>query len=443
MSVAEHEHTPGAGATSARAREAMPVGVDQPAFDLGDDIGSLRWYAALFVLCGGITATIALGLTATGGFFGQLFQVDRLYIPVDTAPERLAALPIGPVSSRPLPLPKIMREIAVERGDTLAELLVRGGADRREVHAITKALQKHYDPRRMQVGQLVKLTFAQASPRDRFELSDVTIRASINRDVHARRADDGFNGIEVIRPLQTIEARAAGRIDSSLFVSAEKAGLPADIIVELIRMFSFDVDFQREIRAGDSFEVLFERLLDEDGRPAKSGNILFASLTLSGRTMRLYRFVPPDDQIADYFNEKGHTARKALMKTPIDGARLSSHFGPRRHPILGYTRIHRGTDFAASSGTPIMAAGNGVVVEAGRNGGYGNYVRIRHNGEYQTAYAHMSRFARGIRKGARVRQGQTIGYVGSTGRSTGPHLHYEVFRSGTQVNPMKLKLPTG
>ncbi|TFG47962.1 MAG: M23 family metallopeptidase, partial [Gemmatimonadales bacterium] len=217
---------------------------------------------------------------------------------------------------------------------------------------------------------------------------------------------------------------------------------PNPVLIELIRIFSFDVDFQRDIQPGDRFEVLYDALLETDGSLAKTGEVLYAALTLSGQRLELYGFTPKSG-FADFFDTKGQSVRKTLMRTPIDGARLSSGFGMRKHPILRYTRMHRGTDFAAPSGTPIYAAGDGTVEIAGRKGAYGKYVRLRHNSTYQTAYAHMSRFAKGTRSGARVRQGQVIGYVGTTGRSTGPHLHYEVLVNGKQVNPSKIKLASG
>jgi murein DD-endopeptidase MepM/ murein hydrolase activator NlpD len=214
------------------------------------------------------------------------------------------------------------------------------------------------------------------------------------------------------------------------------------VLVEMIRIFSFDVDFQRELQPGDSFEVLYEALFEDDGSLAKTDGVLYASLTLSGERLDLYNFTPHSGH-SDFFDGKGQSVRKTLMRTPIDGARLSSRFGMRKHPVLGYSRLHKGTDFAAPRGTPIYAAGDGVVESAGRNGAYGKYLRIRHNSTYKTAYAHMKRIAKGMRRGKRVRQGQIIGYVGSTGRSTGPHLHYEVLRGGRQVNPLKIKLPSG
>jgi murein DD-endopeptidase MepM/ murein hydrolase activator NlpD len=240
----------------------------------------------------------------------------------------------------------------------------------------------------------------------------------------------------------TAPTRASGIIENSLFVAGEKAGVPVPVLVQLIRAYSWDVDFQRDIRPGDGFEIMYDRFVDSRGETVYHGDVAFAALTLSGQRKALYRFTR-DNGEAGFFDPSGKSARKALLRTPVDGARLSSGYGRRKHPILGYTRMHKGVDFAAPKGTPIYAAGSGTIEVAGRNGGYGKYVRIRHNGSYSTAYAHMKGFANGISKGARVKQGQVIGYVGSTGRSTGPHLHYEVIRDGRQINPMKVKMPAG
>jgi len=237
--------------------------------------------------------------------------------------------------------------------------------------------------------------------------------------------------------------RAEGRIDDSLYMAMDRAGVAPEIIAELIMIYSFDVDFQREIRQGDAFELFYEQYLDETGAVAKHGDILFGNLTLRGKPLNLYRYVTSDDDKIDYYNEHGHSVRKALLRTPIDGARLTSRFGKRRHPVLGYTKMHKGIDFGARRGTPIRAAGDGVVERASRYGSFGNYALIRHSSEFKTAYAHMKGFARGMKKGAKVKQGQIIGYVGTTGRSTGPHLHYEVLKNGKHVNPLSLKLPSG
>jgi len=211
-------------------------------------------------------------------------------------------------------------------------------------------------------------------------------------------------------------------------------------MIAAIRAFSYSVDFQRDIQPGDTFEVLYERLLDDRGAVAREGEMLFAGLTLSGKPLELFR-VELGDDAAEYYQPDGTSIKKALLRTPVDGARITSGFGMRSHPILGYSKMHKGMDFGAPTGTPVYAAGDGIVDEIGAWGSYGNYVRLRHTGAVSTAYAHLSRFAPDMRKGKRVRQGDVIAFVGSTGRSTGPHLHYEVFNGRTQVNPAAVELP--
>ncbi|NCV24190.1 MAG: M23 family metallopeptidase, partial [Proteobacteria bacterium] len=215
-----------------------------------------------------------------------------------------------------------------------------------------------------------------------------------------------------------------------------------EIIIEFARIFGFEIDFQRDIRENDEFQILYERFEDDDGEVQKNGEIIFAYLNNNGREISLYRYKDEKNNIG-YYSQDGKSIEKALMKTPINGARLSSSFGLRKHPILGYNKLHQGTDFAAPKGTPIMASGSGTIEMASWNGAYGKYVRIRHNSTYKTAYAHLSRFGKNIRRGAKVQQGQIIGYVGSTGRSTGPHLHYEVLVQNKRVNSQRLKLPSG
>ena len=364
------------------------------------------------------------------------------------------AVPAAAIAPRPAPpappppsfdwVATIDRSVTVHPGDTLMEAVLSAGATPNEAHDAIQALTKIFDPRRLMVGQDIRMTFADedvAGPGP--QLLAVNVAVDVDRELAAIRSESGgFAPFEIIKELDRQYAKASGTIDNSLFLAAERAGIPNNTLMELIRIYSWDVDFQRDIRDGDHFEVFFEILYDEDGNPVKEGNILYTQLTLSGTALPLYRYEDADG-IIDFYNGDGHSVRKALLRTPVDGARLSSGFGMRRHPIAGYSRMHQGIDFAAPTGTPIKAAGDGVIESAGRNGGYGNYIRIRHNSEHKTAYGHMSRFASGIRVGTRVRQGQTIGYVGSTGASTGPHLHYEVMVNNSQVNPMSLKLPTG
>jgi murein DD-endopeptidase MepM/ murein hydrolase activator NlpD len=254
-----------------------------------------------------------------------------------------------------------------------------------------------------------------------------------------RRADKGFVAPAEPRLLAHVPELAAGVIRSNLFEAAGNAGVPMPVLQEMIRAFSYDVDFQRDLQPNDSFEILFERLYDAQSRAVGSGDILYAALTLSGKTERLYRYLPSGARTAAFYTAAGASAKKALLRTPIDGARLSSGFGMRLHPILGYSKMHRGVDFAAPPGTPIMAASDGVIEQAGWSGAYGNLVVIQHAGAYETAYAHLSHVARGVRPGAPVRQGEVIGFVGATGRATGPHLHFELRVKGEPVNPMSVK----
>ena len=251
-----------------------------------------------------------------------------------------------------------------------------------------------------------------------------------------------FNSKILKKNLKKIIAYKESKITSSLYQSALSLKVKPNIIIEFARLYGFQVDFQRDIWKEDSFQIIYEEFVNDTGEIVETGNIIFANLNLQNKDLKLYRHEYKKDKI-DYFDENGKSMRKTLMKTPINGARLSSSFGKRKHPILGFTKMHTGTDFAAPMGTPILASGDGLVVRAQWCGGGGNCVKIKHNRVYQTVYAHMSKFGRGIKKGARVKQGQIIGYVGSTGLSTGPHLHYEVIENGKKINSQKLRLPSG
>ncbi|MBI1261601.1 MAG: peptidoglycan DD-metalloendopeptidase family protein [Rhizobiales bacterium] len=352
--------------------------------------------------------------------------------------------------------------IELSSGETLMQVLTQAGADRVDAYHAVAALKDYYSPTKLRVGQAIDLTFQKAPENDLLTealddkdvqdsdaespalvLTSLALQPDIERSIQVNRSADGaFTSEEIQKQLTSAYARGKGSINSSLFLDAEKAGVPAPIIVQMIRMFSYSVDFQREIHPGDKFEVYFDRKLDEDGNAVKSGDIAYASLTVNGRQYRLWRYETADGGI-DYFDDKGQSMKKFLMRTPIDGARISSGFGYRKHPILGYSKLHSGVDFAAPRGTPIYAAGNGKIEIAGWVNGYGKYVQIQHANNYETAYGHMSAFARGIKPGVRVKQGQVIGYVGTTGRSTGPHLHYEVHLAGKKVNPLGLKMATG
>jgi murein DD-endopeptidase MepM/ murein hydrolase activator NlpD len=336
-----------------------------------------------------------------------------------------------------------VEQVTVRRGDTLSNILDRAQIDAAQAHAVVQSLRGVYDPRRLKVGQELLITAAAARDGGAGrELMSLALDLDFDHQLRVTRGPDGsYSADRVERPQRRELVRRAGTIDDSLFLSADRADVPRGITIDLIRLFSWDVDFQRDIRAGDGFETLFEEVsLEDQSGDVRGGDLLYAGLSLSGEILDAFRFEPEDGEV-EYFDRTGRSLRKFLLRTPVDGARLSSTFGMRRHPILGYSRMHKGVDFAAPTGTPIYAAGSGRVAAAGRNGSYGNYIRVRHSGEYSTAYAHLSRFAKGIRSGQRVRQGQVIGYVGTTGRSTGPHLHYEVLRNDQQINPLKLKQP--
>ncbi|WP_421790629.1 peptidoglycan DD-metalloendopeptidase family protein [Hyphobacterium sp.] len=335
----------------------------------------------------------------------------------------------------------------VPRGGTLAGALSDAGASGGDIARAVNALEPVFDVRRVRAGQ--GLTVYLETPRDQADdadgprLSGFSFRPDIERSITVSRLEDGsYRAREMTAEFERELVRSSGSITTSLYVDALAAGATDRIVVELAGVLAYAVDFQRSIREGDRFDVVFERFLDADGNVMRTGDVLYVMYAGRGDPFEYFRYEAEDGEVA-YFNAEGESARRLLMMTPINGARLSSHFGMRRHPVLGYNRLHRGTDFAAPTGTPILAAGYGVVERANRFGTFGNYIRIRHSNGFQTAYAHLNGFARGITAGARVQQGQVIGYVGTTGRSTGPHLHYEVHHNGQAVNPMSLDLPTG
>ena len=332
--------------------------------------------------------------------------------------------------------------LPVTKGDTLMNMLKSRGIDSVIAHAAISALKKAYDPRNLKPGQ--EVTFLYQHPQDderNLRFLGVNIKVDRERDVLTTLNSNNEFVIKQFRKVLTTHAyRSGGVIETSLYESALKAGLPLTVLMQLVQPFSFDVDFQRDIQPGDRFDVMYECDLDENGTVVREGPVLYATLTLRNNTLRIYSHTTLGGD-TEFYNEAGQTVRKTLMRTPINGARLSSRYGMRKHPILGYSRMHRGLDFAAEAGTPIMASGSGTVSYVGRKGGYGKYVLIRHANSYATAYAHLSDFSRGLHSGKQVKQGEVIGYVGSTGLSTGAHLHYEVHCRGAQINPARVKFP--
>ena len=320
----------------------------------------------------------------------------------------------------------------LKSGEGLATLLRRAGFDRADAAAAIEAVIGRASLRSLPVGLEVRAT------RDGFAFT-----ARNGRDIFAiRDPEEGWIAFTAIRPIERYLAYAQGVIEDSIYRAASASDIPDPALAEYIRVMGFSVDFQREIRGGDAFELLYEQQVDQITGEVVGTELHYAGLILSGKQLGYYRY-DHDGSRVGWYDRTGNSAARTLIRTPISGARLSSSYGMRRHPVSGYNSMHRGVDFAAPTGTPIIAAGSGVVTEAGWYSSYGRYIRIRHNSTYDTAYAHMSRIARGVRAGARVEQGQVIGYVGSTGRSTGPHLHYEILVNNRKVNPLTVSLPTG
>lgn len=342
-----------------------------------------------------------------------------------------------------------IHEITVKKGDNFTNLLVKAGMDRKETFFAARALSKKFDLRNLRAGQKMTAIFREKIRDDNSEegeLEFVLLRITeADKEIELIRNDDGsFSVQENERQLNKHLMRSKGEIKNSLAHLAAKLDVPPNILNEVVRAYSYDIDFQRDIRKGNRFEILYEVYFDENGEKVREGGMLYAMLTVRGEDLRIYHFSPSgEEDDYDYFTEEGRSLRRSLMRTPINGAIISSPFGIRVHPISGYTRVHKGIDFAAPMGTPFYAAGDGTIDFIGAHGGHGNYIRIKHNSEYSTAYGHISRYAKGMRKGRKVKQGQIIAYVGSTGVSTGPHLHYEILKNDKHINPSNSEIPPG
>ena len=331
-------------------------------------------------------------------------------------------------------------EHKISKGETFDKILTAYSITNEEIMKIKNKIGKNYNLNSLRTNLLIKFTLDQS---DNKKITNFLFPISRTEKIQLIRnlETDLFEKKIIITNLNRKVIFKEGKILQSLYKSAVNLNIQPNIIVEFARIYGFQVDFQRDIRKNDNFQIMYEIFEDDNGKIFETGNIVFANLKLSGTNNSLYRFNKKGSE--GHYDESGKSVKKALMKTPINGARLSSPFGMRKHPIDGFNKMHRGTDFAAPMGTPIMASGDGVVVRARWCGGGGNCIKIKHNSTYQTIYAHMKNFGRGIKEGVRVKQGQIIGYVGSTGKSTGPHLHYEVIENGKKINSQKLKLPSG
>lgn len=391
-----------------------------------------RSLVALTALVGLSAATVAI-LDIETETPMEVVEVE----PIQTA--SLASLPIdredfGAIS------PLDSRNATLKRRETLSDLVKRLDLPNIDGHRALYSLTSSelLDARRVRPGLEVTAHI------DGEQLNAFSVKLEAGRRLLTKRMPNGeYQAMALDSAAIKWPMVVKGTIQTSLYQDAQTLGAEDQQVVDFAQVFAYDLDFQREVHPGDQFEMVFDVITDERGNVIRRGDVLYAALNGKTVSKSFYRFKTPDEQITDYFQANGESSTKFLMKTPINGARISSRFGKRRHPISGFTRLHKGTDFAAPTGTPIYAAGNGVVERASRYGGYGHYIRIRHAKGYKTAYAHLSRYGRGIKSGRSVRQGQIIGYVGSTGASTGPHLHYEVYKNGKAVDVMRLKLPTG
>ena len=327
----------------------------------------------------------------------------------------------------------------IKSGETFDKILSGYSIEKEEIIAIKESLLKKFNINKLNTNQKIQIILDQTNNKIKefiFQISN-TEKIYLSKNSEEEKFNEKILTVKLDKKIVYKE----NIILQSLYKAATDQNIPPNTIIEFARIYGFQVDFQRDIRKEDKFQIMYEVFIDKNNKVIETGEILFANLNLSGQDNSLYYF--DKENVEGHYDKNGKSVQKALMKTPINGARLSSSFGMRKHPIDGFNKMHRGTDFAAPKGTPIMASGNGIIKKAGWCGGGGNCVKIKHNSTYETVYAHMSKFARGIKKGVRVKQGQTIGYVGSTGKSTGPHLHYEVIVNGKKVNSQKLKLPSG
>ncbi len=378
----------------------------------------------------GLLATLLMILLSLSVYFFVREKVEPLPPPVEVC---------APPEEKNLGPKKEI--VTIQPGDTLISALTRVKIESTEAHAIVESLRKIFNPKDLKPGFELHITYMIDEANECVHhLQKLYLRPSIETEITVDLdPDQGFVARKKTIELKREYREAHGKIYESLFADAGKAGVPIKILHTMFEAFKYDVDFQRSFQPGDDYEVLYEVFKDPDSDREEAGEFFFARLTLSEKTYTVFRFKPKGGDWG-YYNEKGESVIKGLLRTPIDGARITSRFGKRHHPVLGYSKMHKGLDFGAPTGTPVMAAGAGVVEKAGWWGAYGNYIRIRHNKEYATAYAHLSRVAKGIRAGMKVKQSQIIGYVGTTGRSTGPHLHYEVIQFNKQVNPAKLRM---
>ena len=343
---------------------------------------------------------------------------------------------------RQIKSPFINLDYEIKKGDTIQKILKKYKVQNNEIQKVINQYKKYSNPNQLLLGNKIDIIIEKNLAANKNSIIKFSVPVTKSTTISITKNEENkIVSKKIITKLYMRKTLSENTIQKNLYSAAMEANINPDTIIEFARIFGFEIDFQRDIRKNDYFKILYEKYFDENGEYIKSGSILYAHMSVNGREITLYKF--GDDKGYGYFDINGKSVEKALMKTPINGARLSSSYGMRKHPILGFTKLHTGTDFAAPMGTPIMASGSGTITRAKWCGGGGNCIKIKHNSTYETIYAHMKNFAAGMKVGKKVRQGQIIGYVGSTGMSTGPHLHYEVIVNGKKVNSQKLKLPSG
>ena len=404
-----------------------------------EEIVKKNWARYKYFLISGVIITLFLVTTIINKNEGKV-EVKTTNIGKNNERNDLNIIKDFLISKIKSPFININYEI--KKGDTIQKILRKYKVKNRDIQTVVTQYKKYSNPNNLLAGNKIDIIVEKNPLEDSSFLIKFSVPITKSTTILiVKNEEDKIVSKKIITKVYKKKTLTENIIKNNLYSSAIEAKINPDTIIEFARIFGFEIDFQRDIRKNDYFKILYEKYFDENGEFVKSGSILYAHMSVNGREISLYKF--GKDKNYSYFDSNGKSVEKALMKTPINGARLSSPFGMRKHPILGYNKKHLGTDFAAPMGTPIMASGSGTIIRAKWCGGGGNCIKIKHNSTYQTVYAHLRNFAKGIKVGKKVRQGQIIGYVGSTGMSTGPHLHYEVIVNGKKVNSQKLKLPSG
>ena len=400
----------------------------------GDSTQAILFRRRLWV---GLTPILATYLVA---LFSLNIHSNLFFSRKQKAAVKSPSKKITPFLPAPRPL-YFSKNIIVKAGSTIAHILTENRIDQKDRKAVIKALKKYVNVRDIKTGMQFTIHYTPENNGQNVRLNTFLMNKDFDKDVIVERQENGdFKSKLVVHPTKRLYQVIRGRIDTCFYQDARKQGLTSPLLHKIVQVLGYKFDLQRDLHPGDTFCILFEKRVNQKTGIEKQDKCLLVEVVLRGKKTRIYYFKRPRHADIDFFDEKGNGLKSYFLRTPVDGARLTSGFGIRKHPILGYTKMHRGVDFGARRGTPVMAAGDGTVVSIGRRGSYGNYIRIRHISGYATAYAHLNGFKKGLRRGARVKQGHVIGYVGATGRATGPHLHFELLKNGRQINPKSVKM---